>query len=375
MVTATKINLEAGQEPYGILEIETISTVSKRMETGIKHEMPASGREGWTFLGATLFFLDGLAGALLLPVLPAISEELGIESPAASAAWVGLLVGAYYLGRSGSLVMAQRLISPPSGGVLPRQLRLPLPSVFTVLALSAASYLACGLAIYRQEASGLWWLVVLRVLSGALAGAHRVLALSCLQSPRAGPSSLHEVAGGLGGLVVGLLAAGALFAPGAARPIFSLCLAAVIAHSPSLFSLLFVVRNQGHCCSFGALFRGGWRVITGGYSTVRDIEADREVELTRQPQEGQVGDGSDTRDWGLNAATNAKITEDAGGGVNAIYPTGGEGEVSARNEAELETPGRYLRGCKGDVVEAARRWRLTVEWRTKERVDEVRLVH
>lgn len=347
------------------------------METGIKHEMPASsGREGWTsFLGATLIFLDGLASALLLPVLPAISGVLGIESTAASVAWVGLLVGAYYVGRSGSLVVAQRLRSPPSGGVLPSQLRLPLSSVFTVLALSAASYLACGLAIYRQEASGLWWLVVLRVLSGALAGTHRVLALSCLQSPRAGPSSLQEVAGELGGLVVGLLAASALFAPGEVRPIFSLCLAAVIAHAPSMVSLLFVVQNQGHWYSFGALFRGGWSVITGGYSTVRDLGADREVELTRQPQESQEGDGNDTRYGGLNAGTNAEITEDAGDGIHAIYPAGGEGEVSARNESELETPARYLRGCKGDVVEAARRWRLTVAWRKKERVDEVRYCH
>lgn len=50
----------------------------------------------------------------------------------------------------------------------------------------------------------------------------------------------------------------------------------------------------------------------------------------------------------------------------------GNGSVARSDWFGEEVPDRYLRGCQGDPVEAARRWKLTLEWRAAERVNEVR---
>ena len=349
-----------------------MTTAKKRMDAGSKLVPRPSVCEKSEFIGATLFFLGSMGGTLLLPVLPSIPGEFGVESSAVSTAWVGLLDGAYYVGRSGALVSAKLLVPSSLRANFPRQFEAPLPIISTVLALSAATYFACGLVVDRRGVAGLLWLVVLRVMSGALAAVHRFLALTCLQNPGSEPLSSckapQELAGGLGGLVAGLLAAGALFAPGTTRPILYVCLAAVVAHVPSFASLLLVSRRQGHCYGVGVCFHGSSLLISGGYATVQEANnggGGGELELTRHPHEEDLGDGLGE---GINVAE-VETLEVAS--VNGI--SGGEGNVLVQDQGEMEIPRRYIRGCKGDVVEAKRLWRLTVAWRANERIDEVRL--
>lgn len=45
--------------------------------------------------------------------------------------------------------------------------------------------------------------------------------------------------------------------------------------------------------------------------------------------------------------------------------------MSACLPACLQVPGRFLRGCQGDKLEALRRWRETLAWRREQRVDSI----
>jgi hypothetical protein len=50
-----------------------------------------------------------------------------------------------------------------------------------------------------------------------------------------------------------------------------------------------------------------------------------------------------------------------------------EGSMSTfeKEAPELEIPHRYIAGCQGDIVEARRRWELTLKWRKEERIDTI----
>lgn len=344
-------------------------------------DVSAAAREGrrlWEILGFSLFFLDTLSASIFLPVLPVLVSELGAATPASAAAWVGLLVGAYYAGRSSSLVALARFCSasPPT----PCRLR-----VGVVLALSTASYLACGLAVGHQ---GLWWLATVRVLSGVLAAAHQALAFGCLELALLSRSQ-HEDHGGSGsvtanstpgaprgkakaasiaGLVIGYAVAGALLSPGHARPAFRLCLVAAGAHVPSVGLLLLIWRHHrgGTAASRNA---AGWSAVANSdasrHSPVRGRAggSEFEVEMTKRPAATAATDGP--------AAFNERGIV-GGGASTAVGGAAAAGFREGSNDEEIRVPDRYLRGCKGDPVEAERRWRLTLEWRAKERVDEVR---
>lgn len=350
-----------------------------------------SGRmaAAWRSLASALYFLDALSGALLIPVLPAVvGELLGVEkaTPFATAWLLGVYVCCYFVGRSGTLGVAARVRSgSPRGAVAAAAAGAPsLLRISVLLLLSAVAYVACGVVVVvgdrqRQKyMSRLYVLVyfgLLRALAGCVAAGHRWFACRCLNhaarlepvSPATEPEpflgkSWNESAGGMGGLVAGVAFAGSLYQysdrwPASAdRPTLLLCLAAAAAHAPALISALHVAQRK--CCSGGGSGGGGGGgAIDGGYSTVRGTPggSDAEVELMgRSPWSAR----EDSFDSG-RAATAGPTTP---GAAAAHSSEGGE---------EISIPGRYLRGCAGDVVEAERRWRLTLEWRAQERVDEV----
>lgn len=336
------------------------------MDFTSKKSTYATGTELWNALGSSLFFLDSLGGAVVLPVLPALVGEVGVESPAASTAWVGLLVGAYYAGRSGS-IGAARLFSSASSTTMAPPVPSP-PAVGVVLMLSAATYLACGLTVGRHTAAALWWLVAFRLLAGMLAAADRALAWGCLDlsgpaaAAASGTRSPQESVGAVGGLVLGCAVAGALFSAGHARPMLRLCIVATVAHVPAWVVVVLLWRKGGG-------FGGGCGAVADstGYATVGGTPggSDAEVELMRRPPWGARDNGDERRH-----ATEAAPT----GSQAGVSSEAGTGPASRGVGGELRIPGRYLRGCQGDEVEAERRWRLTLDWRAKERIDEVRFV-
>lgn len=330
----------------------------------------------WKALGSTLHFQDALSGALFLPVLPAlVGQLLGVESsspPAFSTAWlIAVLVGCYYVGRSVTLGISARLCS----GSSPRGAAVAPPSLLRIgalLVLSAAAYIACGVLVLverqqQQRTSRLFMLLffgLFRFLAGCLAAGHWWFACRCLDhaglldSAPLARKSRHEFAGAMGGLVAGYTVAGVLYVfsdPSRLTP--ALCLAAAAAHAPAFFFLLHVALKR--CRSSGGGSGGGnGGAIDGGYSTVRGTPggSDAELELMGQSPSSVRDDVFD----GGNCAD----------GITAVAFRGG---IATPGGEDVITPGRYLRGCGGDAVEAERRWRLTLDWRAKERIDEVRL--
>lgn len=342
---------------------------------------PTYAREGklWNILGLTLCFLDTLGGALFLPVLPALVQVLGSSSPASTAAWIGLLASVYFASRSGSLAALRWFSSSSSPTVA-----VPKPSpvrLGVLLMLSAALYLACGLTVRRDSAGGLGWLAALRALAGILAAAHRALGCGCLDQTGLAPVTLvrksrHESSAV--SLLVSFTLASALFNPHRFRPTLEMCLAAAVMHAPACVALVLLwQRNAG---------RGRTTADSSRYSTVRGTPggSDAELELMgRQPwgarDSSSSGDGRRSSEVVAVAAAAAAEAAAAATAPSAAHAA--DTGVSGRGEAglapgkvdgEMVVPGRYLRGCKGDVVEAERRWRLTLDWRAKERVDEVR---
>lgn len=351
------------------------------MSSASRHTRYAPGKRAWNALGLSFCFLDALGGALFLPVLPTLVGELGVVSPASNAAWVGLLVGAYYAGRSAALGAA-RLISSASSDTV--SVASPTPSPLRVgaaLALSSTVYLACGVAIGREAEAGLPLLAVLRLASGVLAAAHRALGLGCIDRAGQGGDireSRTASAGVLGGLLAGSVAGGVLFSPGDARPALFLCIAAVIAHVPSVVALVLLLRRAGASVGDG----GDWSTIgaASGYATVRGVlgGSEGEAELMRRQSWTSRDSGNGRRDAAAVAVAAAAAAEVEMGVAVVTTAAAGAGGVGANGEpasgqvgGEIEIPGRYMRGCKGDKVEAERRWRLTLEWRARERVDEV----
>lgn len=331
----------------------------------------------WNLLGWTLCFLDTLGGALFLPVLPALVQELGSSSsPASTAAWVSVLASAFFASRSGSLGALRWFSSASSSTVA-----VPKPSpvrVGVLLVLSASLYLVCGLTVKRNSEGGsLWWLSALRALAGVLAAAHRALGCGCLNQTGAASMTLvrkprHESSAV--SLLVSFTLASALFNPHRSRPTLELCLAAAVVHAPACVALVLLwQRNPG---------RGRAVADATGYSTVRGTPggSDAELELMGRQPWGARDSGDGRRGSDVLAVTTAAASGGAAGTAAAAAPAA-DGAVSDRGEVgiapgkvegEIVVPGRYLRGCKGDVLEAERRWRLTLDWRAKERVDEVR---
>lgn len=50
---------------------------------------------------------------------------------------------------------------------------------------------------------------------------------------------------------------------------------------------------------------------------------------------------------------------------------GGAGAEGGDDDVLAQIPQRYIDGCLGDMAEAARRWRLTVEWRRQYGTDTI----
>lgn len=338
----------------------------------------------WKALGSTLHFQDALSGALFLPVLPAlVVQQLGAgesgagessATPAFSTAWVlAVMVACYCVGRSGTLGIARRLCSSGSSPRGPAVVPPSLVQIGALLVLSAAAYVACGILIERQQqhqqhqrTSRLYLLLyfgLFRSLAGCLAAGHRWSACRCLDYaglldsvPLAGESR-HESAGAIAGLVAGYAVAGALYVySGPSRLTPVLCLAAAAAHAPAFVCLLHVARKR--CSSSGGGGSGNGGAIDGGYFTVRGTPggSDAEFELMGHPPWSARDDSFD----------GVKVAD----GTDTVAPAAG---AATRGGEDVVIPARYLRGC-GDAVEAERRWRLTLDWRAKERIDEVRPV-
>lgn len=338
---------------------------------------PTYAREGklWNILGWTLCFLDTLGGALFLPVLPALVQALDSSSPASTAAWVGLLACVYFASRSCSLGALRWFSSSSSSTVdvaKPSPVRLGV-----LLMLSAALYLACGLTVRRDSAGGLGWLSVLRALAGMLAAAHRALGCGCLDQTGLAPMTLVRKSrqeSSAVSLLMSFTLASALFNPHRFRPTLEMCLAAAVIHAPACVALVLLWQRSA--------VRGRTVADSSRYSTVRGTPggSDAELELMgRQPwgarDSSSSGDGRRTSEVMAVAAAAAAEAAAAASAAPAskagVSSRGEAGLAPGKSGGEMVVPGRYLRGCKGDVVEAERRWRLTLDWRAKERVDEV----
>lgn len=340
-------------------------------------------RKGWGTLASALYFQDALSAALLLPVLPALVGHLldaEITTPdSLLTCFVSLLVASYYLGRSGTLSAARLLCCAAQSRAGATAVAPSLLRITTLLVLSATAYLACGVVVVVDEDLGrtsrlymLLYFCLFRVLAGSLAAGCRIFASCCLNhatepvasatrpTPAAGRSR-YESAGAMVGLVVGCALAGGLFEyTDPSRPTLLLCSATIVAHAPALLSVLLVLRR--HCCCGGGGGDGTDGAINGGYSTVRGTPggSDADVELLRRSPWSSRDDSFDGGRVSAVATPPSRARLGEGGASG-----GGDGE-------EIIIPGRYLRGCAGDAVEAERRWRLTLDWRARERVDEVR---
>ncbi|CAN0225643.1 unnamed protein product [Ectocarpus sp. 12 AP-2014] len=328
----------------------------------------------WRTVACVLFFQDALSGALFLPVLPSlVGQLLGMEGDTVGfvTAWVvAVLLASYYVGRSGTLTAALRLCSSRSSRA-PAAIPPSLLTVGVLLVLSASAYAGCGVVVvvvdHEQQLTTsrvyvLFCFCLLRALTGALAAGHRMSAWRCLHhaallesaptttttAAKLGSRPWQESAGAVGGLVAGCILAGGLFEySDPSRPTLLMCLAAAAAHTAALPPVLFVAWRN--CCSS----RSGTIDGGGGYSTVQGTPggSDAEVELMGRPPWSARDDSFD------------------GGRGDSAAAAGTPGAGSM--ERVVDVPGRYLRGCAGDPVEAERRWRLTLEWRAKERIDEV----
>lgn len=359
----------------------------------------------WSSLGSSLLFLEALGSSLFLPIIPALVRELGPEKSSASAtAWVGLLVGAYYAGRSSVLAaasfkhgrrssLADDLEVEDSVSLQEQMVRLQSPPrllrACVALAFSVTMYVASGLTTVGRQHEAvksiegqLWRLAAFRLVGGALSAAHRILGRGCLNECTISSNSSHQTGlrtevvasgeahklmhvasgGRLCGLVVGCAVAGALFSPGSARPIHLLGIAGAVAHLPSWVLLVLIWRSGRG--GGGGRGQGGWSAISNsnGYDTVRGTPGGSDAEVELIERSAWSGGGADVSGSGKHGAMSGVPVESAGSGSEP----GGVGD-------ELAVPGRYLRGCKGDLEEAERRWRLTLEWRSRERIDEVRV--
>lgn len=330
----------------------------------------------WRTVACVLFFQDALSGALFLPVLPPLVGqllELEGDTPGFSTAWVvAVLLAAYYVGRSGTLTAAVRLCSSGSSRE-PAAIPPSLLRVGVLLVLSASAYAGCGIVVvavdHEQRLASrmhvMLYFCLFRALTGALAAGHRMSACRCLDhaallesarntttAAKLGNRSWQESAGAVGGLVAGCALAGGLFEySDPSRPTLLLCLAAAAAHAAALPLVLLVAWRN--CCSSTS-----GTVNEGGYSTVQGTPggSDAEVELMGRPPWSARDDSFDGGRGDSAAAAAAAL---------ATTPR------AAASERVVDIPGRYLRGCAGDPVEAERRWKLTLDWRAKERIDEV----
>lgn len=367
-------------------------------------------------LELTLYFLDNLGSALYLPVLPAIVREvLQLEDndaprqeaspspfPSFVAMAVGLLVGTYYAGRSLAIAAASSNRGCSAQGRC-RSSGLHLGGVGAALCMSAAMYLVSGLLVAVPHRS-LWWFAAVRFLSGALAATLQNLAV-CNHLPgqklAAPQPDRRDYLAQIAGLVLGYAISGLLFTPGHRWPTLRLCLAAVLLHVPS-FVLLLITWRRLHSLSLGrGSHRGAyWSALasssdyatcTGHYS---EVEADATGRAVAKVSTGSGGADEPERraNHGVNrVGTARKHVTGPGESLETTRAAAGDGDrrpggddralgvaelVTGHSSGgtELRVPERYLRGCKGDALEAERRWRLTLEWRMAEKVDEVLVI-
>lgn len=330
----------------------------------------------WQAIGSALLFLDAVGGVMLLPFLPLLVQELGVESNYVVAAWTGLLVGSYYAGRSGSLAAAR--VCP---WAMPANISFLYTSI--ALALSAVTYAVCGQLVGPR---GLQWLALFRFLSGILAALHRILGVGCLRVAAAhtdNRSDMTDTGNGdripasrgfgatVAGRVMGCAVAGFLFSQGDVRPIGRLCLVWAIAHVPPALLLLVAWRRStrsGNSRGWSALSSTDFgRVSIDSGVNDRRTEGS-EIELVLSNGMGNGPDRGDGVREGRGVA--ARPSSPVAAPASRVGPV-----PHTVASDKIEVPQRYLRGCKGDRVEAERRWRLTLEWRAKERIDEVCFFH
>lgn len=345
-------------------------------------------------LRSTFYFLGALDAALYLSVLPAILREVLHEgdendsgertfSPPSSssvAMAVALLVGAYYAGRLVTLAAASQVVKFGccSGGNTANS-SLRIAEMGATLCLSVATYLVSGMVVVVRHRS-LWWLAALRLLSGAVAAAHRVLALrdehlstSCSLADQMGKPEIERgYPAAVAGLVVGCAVSGVLFTPGHARPALRLSLAATALHIPSFILLLLIWRQRRSSSRGREGAGGGWSALANS-----DVGSGNLVEVEVELRGRSTATAADVERSTNHSENGICILQQAasvgGGEVAAIGSALGKnkGDEEDSGACEVKVPDRYLRGCRGDPVEAERRWRLTLEWRATEKVDEV----
>ncbi|CAM9392802.1 unnamed protein product [Phaeothamnion confervicola] len=74
---------------------------------------------------------------------------------------------------------------------------------------------------------------------------------------------------------------------------------------------------------------------------------------------------------GFLAVRSQPTTRMASAEASAAGKGAKESKPITDEEVETTLPPRYLRGCNNDRVEALRRWRLTLEWRRDEKIDDI----
>ncbi|CAM9272803.1 unnamed protein product [Choristocarpus tenellus] len=315
----------------------------------LSSEKNERARKCWAVAGLGLLFFDSLGAGLFLPVLPwLVSNILLIQGEGGQvevAVWVGFLVLAYYMGRSGLLwVVRMTRRKPPS---------LSFVRFAGTLVFSAVAYLICGLV---EGSRSLQWLLAIRFCHGLLAGVQHSMGITCLdvaaKSAGTTPSAVldpiaRDAPPTLAGLVVGTTIGGLLFSPGSIHPVISMCLLTACMQLAELGLAVYFWRR---------------RVLSIGYhsNTYRSVGESLEVGGKMNDLDGDL----ELASWARHGGSVSSGTGRAQEAAFAVRST-------TTGKRELDIPARYLRGCGGDEVEAERRWRATLEWRASERVDEI----
>jgi len=66
-----------------------------------------------------------------------------------------------------------------------------------------------------------------------------------------------------------------------------------------------------------------------------------------------------------------RIREGPDGSEGVVGPNTTRNSNGVTTLTETEIPDRYLRGCQGDMVEATKRWKETLQWRAEQNVDQI----
>ncbi|CAM9560598.1 unnamed protein product, partial [Phaeothamnion confervicola] len=332
--------------------------------------------------GNLLLFFDALAGALFLPVLPALARRFGVSSDAAVAAWVGLLVFCYYAGRSGTLSAVRALsLNPPEPG--------PVKSAAVVVA-AVSIYFLTGMV----TTASIGWLSPLRAAAGMLGAAQHLLGVSCLDlavgnhRDRSGRGDgewdpvVRDAPAAAAGIVVGALLGGLLYIPGNDHPLLAPCLIAILLYAGAGAGVAASALGKGLTVPCKRRRYAGLDVDSGGSgggdggggcgggdaigSSSDGTSAG--IELAEGPCDDAACDAAAAAGAAETAApATGAAPELAAAVTTATAPP--LSEIVGPVHGPDKIPVRYLRGCNGDEEEATRRWRATLDWRREERVD------